>query len=147
MQFVELTQNYSYWIIGLVHRKQQSCYYMMRLTAQQIFPLLKMQLFNCPKYNFSLKVLGLTPLFGDRCGFMPPQLKTNKNNFSLAQKHNFFCVQFFNVLLPRAIFMALGRCQRCSKSNVYSFFPHFHSTSTVYFYSVQCTVGTKYYLQ
>ena len=100
MQFVELTQNYLYRIIGLVNRKQQSSYYMMRLTAQQIFPLLKIQLFNCPKYNFSLKVLGLTHL--------------HKNTI-------FSVFKFFNVLLPRAIFMALGRCQRCSKSNVYSF--------------------------
>ena len=27
----------------------------------------------------NMKGLGLTPLFGDRCGFMPPLLKQNKN--------------------------------------------------------------------
>ena len=112
VQFVELTQNYLYRIIGLVHRKQQSSYYMMSLTAQQILPLLKIQLFKYSKYNFSLA--------------------------------QFFSVfQFFNLLLPPALFMY-------GVESLYSrvqLFLHFHSTSTVYFYSVQCTVGTKYYLQ
>ena len=30
----------------------------------------------------NMKGLGITPLFGDRHGFMPPQLKTNKNKNS-----------------------------------------------------------------
>ena len=29
----------------------------------------------------NMKVLGLTPLFGDRRGFMPPQLKTKQKHF------------------------------------------------------------------
>ena len=32
-----------------------------------------------------MKGLGLTPLFGDRRGFMPPQLKTNKNKTIFAE--------------------------------------------------------------
>ena len=36
-----------------------------------------------------MKGLGLTPLFGDRRGFMPPQLKTNKTNAT--------CFHFENV--------------------------------------------------
>ena len=83
MQFVELTQNYLYRIIGLVHRKQQSSYYMMSLTAQPIFSLLKIQLFNCTKYNFSL-----------------------------AQKHNFFLCSNFSIYFFHRLYlcMALSRC-------------------------------------
>ena len=37
----------------------------------------------------NMKGFGLTPLFGDRRGFMPPQLKT-KQNIGDGPKENYF---------------------------------------------------------
>ena len=60
----------------------------------------------------NMKGLGLTPLFGDRRGFMPPQLKTNKTkspSSSVIYKAFWFCKIFF-------IFF------RCTRKTCFNFF-------------------------
>ena len=50
-------------------------------------------LFNTLVTHATMNGLGLTPLFGDRRGYMPPQLKTNKNDFE--NKKRIFLIAFF----------------------------------------------------